>query len=286
MERSASTSWEPTAIGTPPWTRAQMIEALPAFAAVYARRPIRDNRGGMGAPHLFLAWFALRALRPEVVVESGVLRGLGTWLIEQAAPSARIECIEPRPRAIAYRSPRARYHREDFSRLDWRELPRERTVLFFDDHQDALARVRLCARLGLRHLLCEDNYPPGRGDCYSLKQAFAGAGFTPPPPAGSLLRRVARRLLGRGATGVPVPPGGRDARDLRELLEVYEELPPPFRVSDTRFGDAWEGARYATPAPLLDAAHDPFQRVLLDEARSYTWLCYARLRAANTPGRR
>jgi hypothetical protein len=74
-----------------------------------------------------------------------------------------------------------------------------------------------------------------------------------------------------------VAPGGRDARDLHALLEVYEELPPPFRTPDTRFGDAWEGPRYATREPLLDAPRNAFEQRLFDEARSYTWLCYARL---------
>lgn len=252
-----------------------MLASLEPFAALYAHRPIRDNRGGMAAPHAFLTWFALRALRPEVVIESGVFRGQSTWLIEQALPGARIVCIEPRPGAIEYRSPRARYERRDFRDLDLGELPPEGTVAFFDDHQNAVERIEQCARRGLRHLLFEDNYPPGRGDCYSLKMAFAGAGFSPPPDGAPAPRRWLRRMLGRGPA--TVAPNEDDARMLRERLEVYAELPPVFRTPQTRFGDPWD-ARLPTPPPLLEAPEHRWQRIFLEDAQSYTWLAYARLR--------
>jgi len=38
-------------------------------------------------------------------------------------------------------------------------------------------------------MIFEDNYPEKVGDCYSLKKAFAGVGFSPEPPkpSGSFL---------------------------------------------------------------------------------------------------
>lgn len=258
-----------------------MREQLRTFADLYAKRPIRDNSGGMASPHLFATWFALRALRPEVVVESGIFRGQGTWFIEQALPGADLHCIDPRPDQIVYRSPRATYHQADFSRLDWSALPRERTVLFFDDHQDAYQRTVLCAWLGFRHLLFEDNYAPGTGDCYSLKKALELGGFTPPP------RRAARRpfaALVKRWLGLAdpmrqdgFPPMPEHAKSLSAHLEAYQELPPVFRPERTHSGKPWPAP---TVAPLLERVEEPWQRVFLEEAHTYRWICYARLCAS------
>jgi hypothetical protein len=128
---------------------------------------------------MFLFWFLLQYLNPRVVIESGVWQGLGTWFIEQACPDATIWCIDPKPKFRRYSSSRAHYLTEDIARHNWSECPRESTVVFFDDHQNAFERFRLCVNLGFQHLVFEENYPPGVGDCYSLKKALACAGIGP-----------------------------------------------------------------------------------------------------------
>jgi hypothetical protein len=67
-------------IGTPNWTREEMIASLDEFVTLYQERPIQDNTGGMKAPHLFAVWFMMRKLAPELIVESGVWKGQGTNL--------------------------------------------------------------------------------------------------------------------------------------------------------------------------------------------------------------
>ncbi len=256
-------------IGAVPWSREALTAKLAEFSALYEQRPIADNTGGMQSQQLFPAWFALQALAPDAIVESGVFLGQGTWFFERACPGAELYCLEPRLDRIRYRSRRARYFSTDFVSQPWDGLPRDRTVLFFDDHQDAYERVLAARALGFRHLLFEDNYPPGRGDCRSLKQILSGADPGPKP-----VRSLAARLgawLGRA--GEPGPP-------LRECLEVYYEFPPVMKSDLTRWGDPWSADRYPTVPPLLERVDAGYQQCFASEATSYTWLCYARL----TPG--
>jgi len=42
----------------------------------------------------------------------------------------------------------------------------------------------------------------------------------------------------------------------------------------TRWNTPWP----PTPAPLLTTPDTPARQIFLDEADSYTWICYARLR--------
>ena len=256
------------ALGAAPFSRSQMKQKIPEFLRVFAERPIKDNHGGMRAPHLFATWFMVQALDPTHIVESGVFKGLGTWLLERAAPRARLYCIDPDPAARVYRSSRAAYFTRDFSELTW-DLPRERTLLFFDDHQDALARVVLAERLGFVHLLFEDNYPVGQGDCYSLKKAFMGE---PAPRAQGFVERVRRVFSGAS------PAEREPDRYLERTLETYFEFPPVRRASTTRWGDAWTEERYPTPPALSEGAAEP-DDPFVAEAQAYNWICYARLRS-------
>lgn len=267
---------ELTAIGSPPWTFDQMRAALEEFAALYQTRPIRDNQGGMRAPHAFLSWFVLRTLQPKVIIESGVWRGQGTWLFEQACPRATLHCIDLNLDRIEYRSKSATYYDHDFATIDWNDLPRDDTLVFFDDHQNYYQRALTSKWFGFTHLIFEDNYPPNCGNCYSLKQAFAHAGFT-----GAREGRRKDRLksiLGLGSLPSTVAPNAIDARYLEENLDCYCELPPVFQLEATRWGDAWTNDKYPTPEPLLKRITHPYEQVYFDEGRFYTWIAYARLK--------
>jgi hypothetical protein len=206
-------------IETPPFSREEMRARVPEFLELHAKRPIKENRGGMRAPHLFATWFMVQKLAPTHIVESGVFKGLGTWLLEQAAPAARLYCIDPDPSARVYQSSRASYLTEDFAKLSW-DLPRETTLLFFDDHQDELRRVEESRKLGFRHVIFEDNYPPGQGDCFSLKQALMGE--RRPDGRGGLAGLV-NKLLPRGSDG-------EAKAELEAALDCYYEFPPVLRV--------------------------------------------------------
>ena len=272
---------EVVGIGCVPWSREEMKGRLSEFRSLYDQRPVRDNVGGMRAPHMFLTWFILQRLRPRVVVESGVWLGLGTWLIEKACPEAQIVCLDPVLDRLRYRSSRATYYDRDFTTIDWRDVPKEETLLFFDDHQNAYRRVQAAKWMGFRHLVFEDNYPVPQGDCYSLKKVFAHAGFRPDRPAWPRRARLLSAIGDVFGLAAPddrgVEPNAVDAAYLRQNLEVYYECPPVFRTERTRWGDPWTDERYPTPPPLLQAVEHEYQRLFLEEAAHYTWLCYVRL---------
>ncbi|MBF0348251.1 MAG: hypothetical protein HQL81_11340 [Magnetococcales bacterium] len=272
-----------TAIGSAPWTRDELVAALPEFAELYQHRPIPENRGGMGAPHMFAIWFILKKLQPRVIIESGVWLGQGTWFFERACPHAQLHCIDINLERIRYRSKKAIYHDRDFSRIDWTALPRRETLLFFDDHQSAHERVKTAHWFGFSHLVFEDNYPPGQGDCYSLKHVLAHSGFKrnfgrPKGIKGRIGQGLAKIRESLHPSAGVIAPNSHDAAYFLEQVAVYQELPPVFKLLTTRWGGRWDDPAVGTPPPLLEAVRYPWQQVYLDEAGSYTWLCYLQLR--------
>jgi hypothetical protein len=245
---------------------------LKEFAALYTKRPIQDNYGGMSSAHLFLFWFILKRLKPRFVIESGVWKGQGTWLIEQACPDARIFCIDINWSHLEYRSTRAEFLSTDISSHDWSRLPKDETLVFFDDHIDAIKRCRMCLEHGFRHVIFEDNYPPSKGDVYSLFEVFQNTGHK----VSRNLRARVSRLLGR-LQDREIPANTKDSTYLRGIMELYDVMPPVFKLAQTRWGDKWDDA-FPTPEPLLQEVSEDWQRVYFDEAKWYTWLCYVRLR--------
>ncbi len=264
---------EVVSIGKVPWSDADIRESFAEFKALYAKRPIEDNASGMRAPHAFGTWFMLRALQPDLIVESGVWRGQGTWLIEHACPEAELICLDIDFGPLSYRAPRAEYREEDFQIVDFSDRDLGNALCFFDDHQDALMRLQQMRWKGFRRAIFEDNYPKHHGDCYSLKKMWGGHGLQPPEPA---RQGWLSRLSGDAEAPKPgIAPNLTHRAELMAQLATYYEFPPLFRTETTRWGDVWSDAEFPTKDPILgpDVEDD-----LRAEAKFYTWMCLVALR--------
>lgn len=281
------------AIGTPPWTRSEILDHVDEFKSLYADRPVKDNLGGMKAPHMFAVWFMARKLSPDLIVESGVWKGQSTWLLEKACPNAQLISIDLDLSRRQYISNRATYSDKDFGEQDWSKIT-DRSLVFFDDHQNAYKRLQQCKWFGFRHIIFEDNYPMTQGDCYSLKKAFACAGFVPEipqynPSIKDTKSKILRKLI--SLAGIPpatftpqyesasVHPNGIDSRILQKNLEIYYEFPPVIKSNKTRWGDDWTDELYPTPEPLLASPTNLEHKIFVDEAAFYTWICYTKLKS-------
>ena len=77
-----------------------MRAEVPAFADAYARQRAvfhGENQMGNGLFHSFILWSLVRALRPPLLIESGVLRGQTTWLLLEASKAWRPQLVRLDP---------------------------------------------------------------------------------------------------------------------------------------------------------------------------------------------
>jgi len=235
-------------VGSLPWTSEQIKELLEEFYYLYQRRPIKDNDGGQLAAQLFYSWFVAKKMQPKVIIESGVWKGQGTWAFEQACPNAEIVCLDPYPKYFdGYVSKKAFYMHQDFNTINWDNVDKNQTLCFFDDHQDAINRLKVCKKRGFKFVMFEDNYPPGQGDCKSLKKLFETS-------------------------------NAEDDNERNELLtyiKTYQEMPPIYNIDKNRWGLDWNTYR-SNPA-LLNEVTTSWQEQYKQDMKQYTWINYIEL---------
>lgn len=219
--------------GNDRFTMAELKAALAEFAMMYAKRPVASNMGGVNVNHAFSLWYIAKALKPPVVVESGIWRGQGTWLLRQAVgPDVPIICLDPHDpteRGTPYwkdASGKTTYltgiNFVDFSQAAWQNLvpdPASRALAFvaLDDHMASTKRVKQALGFGFRRLWYDDNWRDA--DCYSFNMVCA-----PPTSANGTVPYKDNF----GKTSVMLSPAQHDAnvQYLASRLATYFEFPP------------------------------------------------------------
>ena len=130
-----------------------------------------ENNNGISSPGSLALYYFMRRLSPNTVAEIGSWRGFSTWVMEQAVPAAKFICIDPvfmleqlldkKQYEPVYRPVNAQKSGQDFSTLDIKVAPEatDKTVAFFDDHQNKMPRLLQALQRGFKHLLFDDNPP-------------------------------------------------------------------------------------------------------------------------------
>ena len=244
---------------------------LDEYLELYKKAPISDNTGGMKSPHLFNMFCLLKEVKPKLIIESGVWKGQGTWLFENASPDARIISFDPYlSRFVEYRSDKATYMENDFTKVDWEkffleneEYTTENTMLFLDDHVSFIDRLNFLSNVPyFKKIVFEDNYPPSQGDCISPKKLIES-----------------KTCITENAgvkTEYTIPED--DLLLFKETVSYYQELPPIFKPKNTRWGDSWDN--YNTPDPLFEITEES-NKTLVEEMYDYTWIAYLELNIKN-----
>lgn len=229
-----------TTIGIVPWTEEDIKSKLNKFSKLYKNRPIKDNKGGMKAPHMFASWFIIQYMKFSNIIESGVFYGAGTWFFEQANPNAKIFSIDIKLNKRKYISNKVTYYDKDFCTQNWNDLDKENTLCFFDDHINAFNRTKFIYENNFKYAIFEDNYPIGKGNVVSLKQKF--------------------------------DIDNEDSNYLRSIIKTYYEFPPIMKLKKNRWNEDWN--KYPIKDPIIYSVKRNRNLIYKNEADNYTWLCY------------
>jgi len=243
------------------WNPQDQLLYLDEFLELYNSRPIQDNTGGMKSAHMFNAWYIIKKLQPKYIIESGVWKGQGTWFFEKASPDSLLISIDPMPQFREITIPRAQYIAHDFTTIDWiQSIDTSQALVFFDDHQSCIERVKHCLNLKFIYIMFEDNYPWDQGDCYSPKKILSKKPYI-------IDKNNNRAIFEHNLNGYDL---------LNNNINIYQEMPPIFNDSKTRWNCDWI-TKYSTPQPLLSYNDKSKYELFYQERLDYTWICYIQL---------
>ena len=144
-----------------------------------------ENHGGMSCVDLFSFWYTVDIMKPKIVIESGVFQGGSTWFIRKTVPNAKLFCFDPMvPQYIdktkdSNGNDLALYFVgekfkdfKDVNLLDYgvtKSQLSDECLAFFDCHTNGIERLIQSSKLGIKHVLLNDNYPEGCGGHLTLE---------------------------------------------------------------------------------------------------------------------
>ena len=128
------------------------------FRDVYLDSPITKNVYGLNFPSGAMLFLMARCLDPKLIVESGVYKGLSSYVLAAACPRASIHAFDPNLREVEHRSRGVTYHECDWMNVELNCAGRA-GLCFFDDHQSQAVRVVQAHKRGFRHIVVDDSWP-------------------------------------------------------------------------------------------------------------------------------
>lgn len=272
-------------IGSPPWTRLDLMAELTSFRAVFDARPGFENDGGSSFMHYFALWCIVRSIKPRVIIESGIHAGVGSWFLRQAAGrNVRMIFISPEaPGVYKDKELTSEYYVDsrfrDFSKIDWNMVMpslriRSKSLVFFDDHQAGVRRLQEARKLGFKHVVFDDNYLPGLGDNFSPKMVCNPATYD--------LFNASFRFLddfGKINYKMTMQMFQKELGNFTKAVRVYAEFPPIWS-GPNRFGIPDDIFKKVTMPPLFQT-NDILSLLapidLESEARRYTHIVYLKI---------
>ena len=119
----------------------ELEAAVGGFYALAPSCPVRQTSGGCGFNASLELFVTARLLKPSVIVESGVYRGLTTWVLRQAAPDAKIISFDIDLSRLQRTEVGVEYIEADLSTYDFRLVSKKNALCFFDDHVSQALRI-------------------------------------------------------------------------------------------------------------------------------------------------
>lgn len=225
---------------SPKWGEEEILNELEIFKNLYESRPIKENIHGMRFQHMLATYFILKKLNPSYVIESGVFKGQSTWLIENTLPDSKILSIDINLNQREYISKKVKYSNIDFKYQDFSNIPKD-TLVFLDDHVNHYERLQQAKFFNIKNIIFEDNYPPGKGDFYTLNHAINNSGFNHKYTKLSLLKTFfifSKELIKKVFSKKhyihsekikfrlrDYPPNESDFKNIEENIKTYFEFP-------------------------------------------------------------
>ena len=196
------------------------------FENVFMKSPIKEQGSGFGFNEGVFFYTILKIINPTVVIESGIMKGFTTYLIDAATnENCKIYCYDINLENNLYNSKKATYINTDITK-NVPSIYNEKVVALWDDHTSQIDRLKFSLIHGIKYNFFDDD----------LSSLNVHADGWPPIPTISMLKDLENgkinnkdfKWISRNREGVVYLKNIIDANIVRRIFfhKIFPQLFP------------------------------------------------------------
>ena len=127
------------------------------YCKVFSRTPILDMNSGFGFNEGLFLFCIIKVIKPSLVIESGIMKGFTTYLIDAATDKqCIINSYDISFENIEYRSKKASYFKNDINQTP-PDIKNHKVLAFWDDHTSQLDRLEFAIKNHIKYNIFDDD---------------------------------------------------------------------------------------------------------------------------------
>jgi hypothetical protein len=139
------------------YEKSKIKEYLDEFDSVFLNSPIKEHESGFGYNEGVFFYTLLKIIDPEIVIESGVMKGFTTYLINSAThDNCKIFCYDINFENNMFNSPKATYINTDITN-HIPSITNKKTVALWDDHTSQMDRLNFSQKHKIQYNFFDDD---------------------------------------------------------------------------------------------------------------------------------
>lgn len=139
------------------YTKNDVTQYVHEYCRVFSETPIKDMNSGFGFNEGLFLFCIIKVVKPSLVIESGIMKGFTTYLIDSASEKdCIINCYDISFDNIEYRSKKAKYFNSDINQSP-PKIQGHKVLAFWDDHTSQLDRLEFSIRNHIKYNIFDDD---------------------------------------------------------------------------------------------------------------------------------
>ena len=167
------------------YDKQKILEYISDFDYVFSKSPVKEHESGFGYNEAVFFFIILKIINPQIVIESGIMKGFTTYLIDAATnDNCKLFCYDINFSNKIFNSPKAKYINGDITN-NIPTIGNKKVVALWDDHTSQLDRLQFSQDHNIEYNFFDDDL--------SLLNIHSDG--WPPVPTISMLKDIKNRAI-------------------------------------------------------------------------------------------
>ena len=135
----------------------ELLSIINKFDEIYYQSPVKYLGSGIGYNQALILFILIKIIKPSDVIESGVMRGFTTYIIDQASKEdTKIHCFDISYEKLEFKSKKAVYIQKDIETQNVK-LNGNNVLAYWDDHVSQVDRIQFSIKNNIKYNIFDDD---------------------------------------------------------------------------------------------------------------------------------